>query len=115
MSLNLRARHYWSKVDYFRFFNLKEDGKLEDANPTLDNYNPDNNANFFNVDMIYTWQFAQGSFITIAWKDASSLFNEHVEDKYGKNLSNTINSPQQNNFSIKVIYYLDYLTLKRKK
>ena len=115
MSLNLRVRHYWSKVDYFKFFNLKEDGNLEDANPALGEYNPDNNANFFNVDMIYTWQFAQGSFINIAWKDASSLFNENVNDRYGKNLNNIISTPQQNNFSVKVIYYLDYLTLKKKK
>jgi len=65
--------------------------------------------------MIYTWQFAQGSFINIAWKDASSLFNENVNDRYGKNLNNIISTPQQNNFSVKVIYYLDYLTLKKKK
>jgi hypothetical protein len=65
--------------------------------------------------MIYTWQFAQGSFINIAWKDASRLFNQDIQDKYGRNFSNVLSTPQQNNFSIKVIYYLDYLALKKKK
>ncbi|MBA2562614.1 MAG: carbohydrate binding family 9 domain-containing protein [Chitinophagaceae bacterium] len=112
MGLTFRLRHYWSKVHYTQFFNLKDDGYVE--NILLVNKNPDNNVNFFNIDMNYAWQFGPGSFLNIAWKDAAELFNQQIQDKYYHNLRNTFNTPQQNTFSIKVIYYLDYLDLRGK-
>jgi hypothetical protein len=113
MGLNFRLRHYWSKVEYNRFFNLKEDGNLQDK--IGNSKNPNSSANFFNIDFVYTWQFAQGSFLNVGWKDASSLFSQDVDSHYFKNLSNTINESQAQNFSVKVIYYLDYLDIKKKK
>ena len=73
------------------------------------------NVNFFNIDMVYTWQFAPGSFLNIVWKDASFISHDVVEKRYFKNFSNTIDSDQNNNISLKVIYFLDYLDLKKKK
>ncbi len=112
MGLTLRARHYWSKVAYRSFFKLLNDGELEPVASV--NKSADNNVNYFNVDMVYTWQFAQGSFINIAFKSAANVFNQNVTDSYYQNLSNTVGTPQQNSFSVKIIYYLDYLTLKNK-
>ncbi len=112
MGITFRLRHYWSQVEYTRFLNLKNDGEVEDVAQV--SQNPDNNVNYFNIDMVYTWQFAPGSFLNIAWKNAGALFDQDVETKYFNNLSNTLNDPQQNTLSVKVIYYLDYLKLKRK-
>ena len=64
--------------------------------------------------MNYTWQFAPGSFINVNWKTESYLFNQYVQEKYYVNLRKTIEAPQINNFSVKVIYFLDYLSLKGK-
>lgn len=113
MGLSLRSRHYWSKVDYKKYFSLNNDGNLTDVSSA--NINPESNVNFFNIDMVYTWQFALGSFINIAWKDASFIYDQRVNSQYYKNLSNTVKAPQENNFSVKIIYYLDYLTLKNRK
>jgi hypothetical protein len=110
MGLSFRARHYWSKVHYTRFFNLEQDGYLKEVN-TVDQ-DPNKNLNLFNIDMVYTWQFAPGSFINIAWKDASQLFDQQIRNQYHTNFSNVLNTPQQNNFSVKIIYYLDYLSLR---
>jgi hypothetical protein len=112
MGLTLRTRHYWSKVDYKSYFLLQDDGYMQ---PAIAANNAASNVNFFNVDMVYTWQFALGSFINIGWKDASFLYNQQVNNKYMRNLGNTLNGPQENNFSIKLIYFLDYLTLKKKR
>ena len=71
--------------------------------------NVNQNVNFFNIDMTYTWQFAPGSFINIVWKNAAFHFCRLVEKNYFKNFSNTIDSDQNNNLSLKVIYFLDYL------
>lgn len=112
MGLTFRARHYWSKVDYKRFFTLKDDGYLQDAaSVTRD---PNQNLNLFNIDMVYTWQFGPGSFINVGWKNTGELYNQNVLDKYYNNLDKTLSTPQLNNFSIKVIYFLDYLSLKKK-
>ena len=112
MGITFRLRHYWSQVHYSQFFNLKNDGEVEDLAQATQN--PDDNVNYFNIDMIYIWQFAPGSFINIAWKNAAALFDQDVQDKYFANLGNTMEKPQQNSLSLKVIYYLDYLKLKKK-
>jgi hypothetical protein len=64
--------------------------------------------------MVYNWQFAQGSFLSIVWKDIAESFNREFEKNYVKNLGNTINGDQFNSLSLRVIYFLDYLTVKRK-
>ena len=111
MGLSFRARHYWSKVKYNEFFNLENDGSLK--NLTATSSNPNSNVNYFNIDMVYTWQFSQGSFINLVWKDAASTFSNNVHDRYFKNFGNTWSESQANSFSFRIIYYLDYLTLRR--
>ena len=113
MGINTRVRHYWSKVDYNEFYTLRPDGELT-PNATF-NENVDQNVNFFNIDMIYTWEFAPGSFLNIVWKDEAFTGSNLVEKNYFKNFGRTIEADQNNNLSLKVIYFLDYLQLKRKK
>ncbi len=113
MGINTRIRHYWSKVDYREFFTLLQNGRLQ-TNPAFSE-NENQNVNFFNVDMVYTWQFAPGSFLNIVWKNAVVDFKDQLEKNYFKNFTNTMEADQNNNFSLKVIYFLDYLNLKKKK
>lgn len=111
MGITFRARHYLSTVNNNEFFILKQDGSLK-ANP---GFHPsvDQNVNFFNIDMVYSWQFAPGSFLNIVWKNATQYFSNDAQTKYFDNLSNTIKSDNNNNLSVKVIYFLDYLTMKK--
>jgi hypothetical protein len=109
--LTIRARHYWSKVTQKELYDLQPDGSLITTKHTIPLEHQ--NFNLFNVDAQYTLQFAPGSFINIVWKDESQLFNKEIETAYLKNFSNTIGTDQNNNLSIKVIYYLDYLNLKK--
>ncbi|WP_162303520.1 DUF5916 domain-containing protein [Hymenobacter sediminis] len=112
MSLTIRTRHYTSTVNYRDFVRLGKNGE-----ETLVDYrrNRDNTFNAFNVDAVYSWWFAPGSQVSIVWKNASSSFLEANEATplYFNNLNNTINTPHNNNVSIKILYYLDYLMLKR--
>ncbi|CAN5308024.1 hypothetical protein BH11BAC6_BH11BAC6_04570 [soil metagenome] len=111
MGITIRARHYLSTVDNRDYYILQPDGSLLPH----DNYHPNanQNVNFFNVDMVYTWQFAPGSFLNIVWKNATQNFTDKVEYAYLKNLSNTITQNNNNNFSLKVIYFLDYLKFRK--
>jgi hypothetical protein len=113
MGITFRTRHYWSEVVYKRFYDLKTDGKMEDRITATGDQNF--NQNFFNIDMVYTWEFAQGSFVNLGWKNIGSRGDQIVDRDYFHNLSSILNDPQENIFSVKVIYYLDYLSLKKKK
>lgn len=113
MGLTLRLRHYFSSVDYEEFLTLRTDGKLAPNNNFTNNV--DFNLNLFNIDMIYTWQFAPGSFLYLVWKSAAQHNDNIVERSYFKNFSNTLEADSDNNFSMKLIYFLDYLQLKNSK
>lgn len=112
MNINTRIRHYWSKVDYKEFFTLLDNGRLQKN--TIFNQNVNQNYNAFNIDAVFTWQFAPGSFINLVWKDAAYDFNRIVNDGYFKNFNNTMKADENNNISFKIIYFLDYLQFKSK-
>ncbi|MFZ1456811.1 MAG: DUF5916 domain-containing protein [Saprospiraceae bacterium] len=114
MGLTLVARHYNSSVRNQEMFRLMDDGNLRHAGE-LKQENGQRNINFFNVDMVYTWQFAQGSFVNVVWKNAISSFDQNHQFTYMENIKQTIQTNQNNNLSVKVIYFIDYNTLKNKK
>jgi hypothetical protein len=115
MSFNIRLRHYVSNVHYRDFSRLHPDG-VETPEPAYQR-NRDNTFNAFNIDAVYSWWFAPGSQVSIVWKNAGSSFFEAnaATPLYFDNLSNTINTPHNNNVSVKVLYYLDYLALRPRK
>jgi len=112
MGITLVARHYLSTVENRGFYTLQKDGELKD-NP-LYNENRDQNVNFFNIDMVYSWQFAPGSFINVVWKNAIFHNPATAEYNYFKNLGKTLQSDQNNNISFKIIYFLDAGRWKKK-
>ncbi len=114
MGVTMRTRHYWSKVMPQEFFLLTESGQLEKPSFFYDR-NRNQNYNYLTVDMVYTWQFAQGSFFNIVWKDIGENFSRTFERNYFKNARGAVSGQQFNSFSLRVIYFLDYLTLKTKR
>ncbi len=109
--ITFRARHYWSKVKVKELYDLQPDGTLR---PTVHNniVIEHQNFNIFNIDAVYTWQFAPGSFLNIVWKEEGHLFDEIIDRNYFKNFDKTLEEPQNNNLSLKIIYYLDYLKIR---
>ncbi len=111
-SLSLRARHYWFTVEYKDFYDLLEDGHLR-PNGYSDNHNLSFNA--FNIDMIFTWEFAPGSELLLVYKNNVFTDNPDIPKDYFLNVKDTFNNPMTNSFSIKVLYYLDYQYFKKRK
>lgn len=115
MNLNVRVRHYWSILNNTNFYNLKSDGYWTERA-----FIPNANVNFntFNIDMFYTWDFLLGSRITVAWKNAlggNITIDPYSNPTYIKNLGQVIDNPHSNELTVKIVYFLDYLNLKRKK
>jgi hypothetical protein len=114
LSFGFNLRHYWSRVDYKdRYFFLKEDGNLLE----LDSFSPtpDINYNAFTIDAMLTWNFAPGSQMTVVWKNIIDSEQNELINGYFNNVKNFLNDPQINSFSVKILYYLDYHTLKKRR
>jgi hypothetical protein len=111
MSVSLRTRHYWSTVKYLDFLSLEPDGSLSDHSYTG---NHDTNFNAFNIDMVYSWWFAPGSEVSIVWKNAVLTKESELSSGYIDSLQHTLQSPQNNSLSVKVLYFLDYQSIKKK-
>jgi hypothetical protein len=113
LSLSLNARHYWSTGYYLKYYTLQTDGYLADNNSN--SYNSNFSYNAFNIDAVFSWQFAPGSLFSIVYKNAIEKSDAVIPTSLSGDFSGTLQSPQTNSISIKVLYYLDYLQVKRKK
>ncbi|MDH5381634.1 MAG: DUF5916 domain-containing protein, partial [Cyclobacteriaceae bacterium] len=115
MGLSLRSRNYWSRVEYNKFFDLQDNGTLVEGSYTgLDEGGlplHDKDFTVFNLDLIYSWQIAPGSFLNVTYKQQTSNSDVIVRNDYFRNLSETLDIPGSNTVSVKLIYYLDYATL----
>ena len=122
MYITMRVRHYQGSVSYQEFYTLNPDGnlnKIPAGSSAIEqyirsNHQFNNNYNIFNVDAVYSWRFAPGSEFNIVWKNAGNTFERDVVNNYLKNFNHTISAPQNNSISLKLLYYVDYLQLKRK-
>lgn len=118
MLVDLRLRHYWSVVSYDEFYDLIKD--TGDVKPTA--YNAfdndgiseyDKNFNAFNLELNYRWEFAPSSFLSVVWKNQIQTESQDIYLSYGNNFGNVMDAHQWNSFSIKMIYFLDYYTVKK--
>jgi len=111
LALDFRLRHYWLLAKYDKYYGLQQDGDLEYKPYDRNN---DFNFNAFNIDMVLRWEFAPGSELALAWKNALLTNNESdITNKFFDNLRHTLESPADNSFSVKLLYYLDYAYLKK--
>ena len=109
-SLTLRMRHYWSRVKYTGFYTLNAAGSLDASS-----YNESHDINFnaFTADTQFVWYFAPGSEFSMVWKNAIFSSSEKILNSYLDNFRGTLNAPQNNSFSLRILYYLDYGYLKK--
>lgn len=116
MGLTLNIRHYWSGVNPTEVLLLNTKGYLE--KPSFATNAPSNyarNFNAFALNMVYTWQVANGSFLNIAWQDEANEFVvKDFEQNYFTNIKRTFNVNNANTISVKLVYFIDYLNLKKK-
>ncbi|MBY0245958.1 MAG: carbohydrate binding family 9 domain-containing protein [Sphingobacteriaceae bacterium] len=113
MEIMGRMRHYWSDRRNNAFYILKNSGDLDayTGEPIL---NKDKNYNVFNIDLVYTWRFALGSELNITYKNAAETHEKFFTKQYAQNLDNIWNAAHNNSLAIKLLYFIDYLDLKKK-
>ncbi len=113
LSLTLIGRHYWYRGHYVSFHNLSDKGELLDDTQYAQNH--DFNFNTINVNMLFEWQFAPGSFATLSWKNNINSDSQTIINQFDKNFKSTFASSQLNTLSLRVIYFFDVLYLRKKQ
>ena len=104
LALTLRMRHYWSYGLYDYYGDLDEEGYIiPDPNFTE---NADFNFNAFNTDLIFTWQFAPGSFMNIVYKNNLKRDEQVIRTSYFNNLNTVFEQGQRNTLTFKLVYLL---------
>ncbi|NOZ46291.1 MAG: carbohydrate binding family 9 domain-containing protein [Chlorobi bacterium] len=113
-SLSFRLRHYWVRLNYNQFYILEQSGYLSNE-LGYDYYNTsyDYNYNSFNIDLLFQWNFAPGSELSVVWKNIIDNPDVPMENEYFANLNNIFASSLNNNLSVKVLYYFDYNYFKK--
>jgi hypothetical protein len=109
-NLSLRARDYWSKVKYDQYYLLNEDGGLEAIEFTG---SADVNFHLLNIDMIYTWQYAPGSFLSLSWK-TNAVQNAPDNDSYIQSVRKIFDYPKSTSISVRINYYFDYARVRNR-
>ncbi|WP_372793766.1 DUF5916 domain-containing protein [Lutibacter sp.] len=110
-ALSLTFRQYWSPVEYDdQYFLLNNNGTLTE-NDYINNH--DINFNTWNFDLNFSWEFAPGSQLIALYRN--SLFNEDEfsDLNFKDNLNNLFKEPMLHNFSVRMVYYIDYNNAKK--
>jgi len=114
-SLTLSFRNYWSTATYKEdLLTLAQNGDLNNTGHSLTSLDIDPNRNFniWNLDLSYQWQFAPGSQLIALYRN--QLFNSTSASEYSfsDSLKDLFDQDIQHTFSLKMIYFLDYNSLK---
>jgi hypothetical protein len=119
MSLSFRMRHYWTRVKYVDYHLLGNEGELLETTYSglEEDGSSSHNVNFnaFNIDLVYRWVFSPGSEIRVVWKNSILGSDTQLQYDYRDNIRETFSYDQLNSFSLRVLYFLDYRSLKKKK
>lgn len=112
LSVTLRARHYWTQLTYTKYYFLEQNGDITENGDAAEPGQFDTNFDAVNLDAVLTWQFAPGSFMTLAWKNAVLYSDGNPRYDYFDNARHVWESPKSNQVSLKMIYYLDMVKLR---
>jgi len=112
-AISLSFRHYWSQVGYDKFYNLEENGHLSPTTYDTTDNNPDVNFNSWNLELSYKWEFAPGSLITAFYRNTINNSDDFSDLNFSKNIDNLFDSPLNQTFSLRIVHYIDYSTIKR--
>ena len=112
LSLSVWMRQYWYQGEYDSFYELEPTGNIEEEADFEGDY--DFNFNAINIDLSLNWEFAPGSKLNLVWKNALVDDNDEIARNILDNLQTLKDVPQRNILSLKVLYYIDYQTIKSK-
>ena len=118
-TIDARVRHYWSSVDAKELFELQDDGSLIPADlDMVAQYGEstyDKSYNAWSVDLGLRWFFSPGSELSIVWKNTLYSNGSQIPNNYFENWEQMLEETFSNSLSFRVLFFLDYNTVKKAK
>ena len=114
IDFSLKLRYHIDQVEILDFNRLDNEGYLiqtEIENNNTEDYNI--NYSTWTADIGLNWWFAPGSQLSLVWKNGVDNQTSNIENNWFENVEESFNLAQQNSLSLKIVYYLDYLYLKK--
>ncbi len=116
-NINARFRHYNAQIKNKTLYTITQDGNyLDNVLPYTAAY--DENYNLQNIDIFYNWIFRPGSRLVCSykqWLNDAYVLNSMQENSFGRNITKIIKQPKAYAFSVRLIWYLDYNTIRNSK
>ena len=111
LSLTVWGRHYSYAGDYDNYFRLNDAGQLV----KWENYSGAKGFYFgtFNFETAFQWEFSPGSLLSLVWKNEAFSEDDNHSLPFFDALSNTFSASQKNTLSLRLMYYFDYLYLRK--
>ncbi|HOZ50946.1 MAG TPA: DUF5916 domain-containing protein [Chitinophagaceae bacterium] len=109
-----RFRHYNSFIRYTSFHHVDGLGEWRNR-PVVHQNGYDENFNLQNIDIFFNWMFKPGSRVVVSykqWLNDAYLLNTNTENTYFKNVHQFVKTPHAFELAVRVIYFLDYNTLR---
>lgn len=114
-AISLSFRNFWSAATFASedFSFLEKDGGLTPVNYEVTPENdPNANFNIWNLDLSYQWRFAPGSEAIVLYRNSIFNLDSQSELAYDESLQNLFEQPVRHNLSVRLVYYLDYNSIK---
>ncbi len=114
IDFSFKLRYHLDQVENITFKELDNNGYLTALSVLLTEKARDINYTTWTSDIALNWWFAPGSQLSIVWKNGIDNETFVIRDRWLDNVEDSFNLPQENSLSLKIVYYLDYLYLKKK-
>ncbi|MGY8932205.1 MAG: DUF5916 domain-containing protein [Flavobacteriales bacterium] len=115
IDFSFKFRYHLDQVENLQFQTINNNGFLESASvQNIEESDYNINYTTWTSDMALNWWFAPGSQLSLVWKNGIDNETNILRNRWSDNIDDTFNLPQENSLSLKIVYYLDYLYLKKK-
>ena len=110
VDLSIKLRYHLDQVKTLEFKTLGNDGYLYENEYSG---NHDINYTTWTSEIAFNWRFAPGSQLSLVWKNGIDNETNSLTNHWTENVRESFRLAQENSISLKVIYYLDYLYLRK--
>ncbi|MCK0115274.1 MULTISPECIES: DUF5916 domain-containing protein [Gelidibacter] len=114
-AISLSFRNFWTVAEFEpgKYARLESAGGLTPANFEItDANNPNARFNIWNLDLRYSWRFAPGSELAVLYRNAVSILDQQQNSSFLDSANFLFAQPIKHSISIRLMYYLDYNTIR---
>ena len=119
VSFNFRFYQNWNYIKYHNFSKLEADGNLSPTSYQGESKDGialhDQSISFLSIDANLTWRFQPGSSLSLYYNQGKSLFKSgsDIGSGYFDNFSSLVDQTSNQTIGLKLLYYLDYVTVRK--